>query len=240
MNVLLLAGGNGTRMHGAAKKNKHLIDIGDKKLIDYPLEKIQQLDYNKLTIVLGNEARKTSEYIHNKINKKKNVTYVLQPVPDGIAKACQLSLMTRETSFKGESFVLHLGDQIYEDRLDEFVAGFEDSHYDVKIWLKHCVEDAKNHTVVQLYQGKVVDMIEKPNVREGYVPVGVWLFKPNVFRYLEDMKPGVNGEYWISDVVRRMMDAGCSVGYEIMGGWWVDVGTPEKVKEAERYLGNSD
>lgn len=53
--------------------------------------------------------------------------------------------------------------------------------------------------------------------------VGVYFFRA--------LKPSWRGEYEVTDLIQWFIDNGYRVGYDVVNGWWKDVGTPEGLLE---------
>ena len=64
--------------------------------------------------------------------------------------------------------------------------------------------------------------------------IGVYFFRDPglVARAFRDLKPSWRGEYEVTDLIQWFIDNGYRVAYDVVRGWWKDVGTPESLLEA--------
>ncbi len=78
---------------------------------------------------------------------------------------------------------------------------------------------------------------EKPGkVPPGYANLGVYIFKPDVFEFIERTPLSERGEYEITDTINLMIDAGKRVAYAAYSGYWNDIGRPWNLLELNEYL----
>ncbi len=77
---------------------------------------------------------------------------------------------------------------------------------------------------------KVKKIVEKPSENEApsdLAIVGKYILTPEVFDYLKQAKPGLNGEIVLAEVLNKMIEDGKVVyGYEF-DGEWLECGTKE-------------
>ena len=90
---IVLAGGLGTRMGKRIGTNKHLTQIYDRPMIDYPLETLVSAGLKNIVVVTGPEYAgdfsKALEYWEQE--RGINICYALQKEPKGIAHALGLT-----------------------------------------------------------------------------------------------------------------------------------------------------
>ena len=63
-------------------------------------------------------------------------------------------------------------------------------------------------------------MVEKPSLEDApsnLAIVGRYILKPSIFKYLEEVEPGKNGEIQLTDAMARMMKVEGFIGYEFTG-----------------------
>jgi glucose-1-phosphate thymidylyltransferase len=225
---VILHGGAGTRLRPLTFTGpKQLIPIANKPVSQYVLEDLVSSGVRDVAIVLGETYPElVKEYYKDGSSFGARITYVYQGKPLGIAHAVKLC-----RDFVGdEKFVVYLGDQILQKGIKRYVERFASEDYDAFILLKE-VEDPTRFGVAQFDErGRLVRLVEKPKVPPSrYALVGVYFFKPVVFDVIEDLKPSWRGELEITDAIQLMLERGYSVGYEILDGWWFDVGKSDDV-----------
>jgi len=89
MKGIVLAGGTGSRLHPLTKvTNKHLLPIGEKPMVYYPIESLVSSGIEDIMIVTG------TEHVGNMLSLLGsgrdfgcNFTYRVQDRPDGVAGA---------------------------------------------------------------------------------------------------------------------------------------------------------
>jgi glucose-1-phosphate thymidylyltransferase len=224
MKGLILTGGNATRWKNVSKIiNKHLLPVYDVPQVDNCIAKLKGIGIHDIGIVLGgSHAEQVKDYLGDEY------TYIWQGEPKGIAQA----VMVAKDFIGNDKVIVHLGDQYYESNLAKFKLDFDNPKEDVRIllkWDKH----ANRHSVVTVEGNKITKIVEKPeSPEEGYVMVGVYGFSPKIFEILDKLKPSVRGEYELSDTVWLAIQKGLNIGFDILEGIWIDVGTPENLLRA--------
>ena len=108
---IVLAGGTGSRLRPLTKvTNKHLLGIGQKPMIYYPIEKLTSIGIDEILIVTGLEHMGD---VVNLLGSGKDFgcrfTYKVQDEAGGIAQALALA----ENFSQGEPMVVILGDNIF-------------------------------------------------------------------------------------------------------------------------------
>jgi glucose-1-phosphate thymidylyltransferase len=193
----------------------------------YVLEDIVSSGVRDVAIVLGETYPElVKEYYKDGSSFGARITYVYQGKPLGIAHAIKLC-----RGFVGEDeFVVYLGDQLLQKGIKRYVERFASEDYDAFILLKE-VEDPTRFGVAQFDErGRLVRLVEKPKVPPSrYALVGVYFFKPVVFDVIEGLRPSWRGELEVTDAIQLMLERGYRVGYEVLEGWWFDVGKSDDV-----------
>jgi UTP--glucose-1-phosphate uridylyltransferase len=67
---------------------------------------------------------------------------------------------------------------------------------------------------------RVADIVEKPQPENAPSTLGVvgrYIFNPDIFDYLENVKPGAGGEIQLTDAIAAMLDAHPTLAYEFKG-----------------------
>jgi len=233
MKGVILAGGLGTRLNPITKvTNKHLLPIYNKPMIYYPLQTLINAVIRDILIVSGPEH--SGHFLRLLGGGKEfgvKLTYEIQEEPNGIAYALSLA----EDFVEGESFVVILGDNIFEDDISEFVKEFEKMREGACIFLKE-VPDANRFGVAEVKGDKIVSIEEKPkNPKSNYATVGLYMYDKTVFDIIRTLKPSARGQYEITDVNNTYLKKR-QLKYFILKGFWSDAGTFESLFRATSFV----
>ncbi len=229
MKGIILAGGTGSRLYPLTKvTNKHLLRVGKKPMIYYPIEKLMEAGIDEILIVTGVEHMGD---VVTLLGSGKDLgcrfTYKVQDEAGGIAQALGLA----EYFCGGGKMIAILGDNIFEDKLSKLKGDFKEKGSGAKLILKE-VKDPNRFGVAEIRAGKLVGIEEKPKDPKSKLAVtGIYMYDPSVFDIIRTLKPSKRGELEITDVNNEYIRRG-QASYEIMNGWWTDAGTFETLELA--------
>lgn len=233
MKGIILAGGTGSRLYPLTKvTNKHLLPIGNKPMIYYPIEKLTDAGIQEILIVTGTEHMGD---VVNLLGSGKDFgcrfTYKVQDEAGGIAQALGLA----ENFVSDDCMTVILGDNIFETSLQKALETY--TNEGAQILLKE-VNDPERFGVAEVNGDKIVGIEEKPEHPKSSLAVtGVYMYDANVFDYIRELEPSERGELEITDVNNRYINQG-KMRFSIMDGWWTDAGTPESYKRANKLVGS--
>lgn len=231
MKGIILAGGTGSRLYPLTKvTNKHLLPIGNKPMIYYPIEKLTAAGIKEILIVTGTEHMGD---VVNLLGSGRDFncrfTYKVQDEAGGIAQALGLA----ENFVGNASMAVILGDNIFESDLGKAVNEFSGSG--AQIMIKK-VDDPDRFGVVELDGDKIVGIEEKPDQpKSEYAVTGIYMYDSGVFEFIKTLKTSGRGELEITDVNNHYIKQG-NMKYSILEGWWTDAGTPESYKDANDLI----
>ena len=234
MKGVVLAGGQGTRLMPLTKvTNKHLLPVHDMPMIFYPIKKLVGAGIPDILVVTGTEHM--GDFV-NLLGSGRDFdcqfTYRVQDEAGGIAQALGLA-----SSFADDQpIAVILGDNIFQDALGTFVQDYQENKYEgARIFLKE-VSDPSRFGVAQVRDGKVVDVVEKPEVPESnYAVTGIYFYPPEIFDVIPTLKPSGRGELEITDVNNYFVRKG-SMGHFVFEGYWTDAGTIPSLKTANELV----
>ncbi|GBR75918.1 spore coat protein [Candidatus Termititenax persephonae] len=229
MKGVILAGGTGSRLYPLTKvTNKHLLPVGRKPMIYYPIERLLQAGIKEILIVTGTEHVGA---VVNLLGSGKDFacrfTYKVQDEAGGIAQALGLA----ENFAGGDSVTVILGDNIFQDNLAPYIEEYERQGGGAKLLLKE-VLDPQRFGVAELRDGLIVGIEEKPkHPKSNNAVTGIYIYDAQVFAYIRTLKPSGRGELEITDVNNKYIaERKCT--YNIFQGFWTDAGTPESLRHA--------
>jgi len=230
---IVLAGGMGSRLMPLTKvTNKHLLPIGEKPMIYYPIEKLTQAGIRQVLIVTGVEHM--GDVVSLLGSGKEfgcEFTYKVQDEAGGIAQALGLA-----AGFAGgEPVVVILGDNVFQDSLKGHADSFIAQGKGARVLLKQ-VADPHRFGVAEICDNRVIGIEEKPkHPKSDYIVTGIYFYDASVFEIVRTLEPSGRGELEITDVNNAYIEKG-ELAYDIMDGWWTDAGTFESLNRANELV----
>jgi len=229
MKGIVLAGGTGSRLFPLTKvTNKHLLPVGKKPMIYYPIEKLIEAGIDEILIVTGTDHMGA---VVNLLGSGKEFgcrfTYKVQDEAGGIAQALGLA----ENFVGDDTMTVILGDNIFEASLKSALANYPGSGGQI---LLQKVNDPERFGVAELEGDKIIGIEEKPDQpKSEYAVTGIYMFDAAVFDLIKTLKPSGRGELEITDVNNHYISNG-KMRFSVLDGWWTDAGTPESYKIANQ------
>lgn len=225
---VVLAGGTGSRLRPLTKvTNKHLLPVGHKPMIYYPIEKMLGAGIKEILIVTGVEHMGD---VVNLLGSGKDFgcrfTYKVQDEAGGIAQALGLA----ESFAQSEPIVVILGDNIFQANLKGYAEKYRLQKKGARILLKE-VAEPKRFGVAEVRGSKIIKIEEKPAKPKSNLAVtGIYFYDVQVFDIIRKLRPSARGELEITDVNNEYIRME-QMEYDTLDGWWSDAGTFESLQK---------
>jgi len=230
---LVLSGGKGSRLRPLTyTRAKQLVPIANKPVLFYGIEALAAAGIREIGIVVGDTHEEIRKAVGNGERWNVEVTYIEQDAPRGLAHAVLIS----EEFIGHEPFVMYLGDNLLNKGIAPFVQEFVNTSPAAQILLTR-VPDPQMFGVAELEAGKVVRLVEKPKEPQSDLAlVGVYMFSPEVFESVKQIRPSFRNELEITDAIQNLIDRGFVVRPHLVEGWWKDTGKLDDMLEANRLI----
>ncbi|CZT27317.1 glucose-1-phosphate thymidylyltransferase RfbA [Pseudomonas cerasi] len=234
---IILAGGSGTRLHPATLSvSKQLLPVYDKPMIYYPLCTLLLAGIRDILIIsTPQDTPRFSQLLGDGSQWGLNLTYAVQPSPDGLAQA-----FTIGADFIGnDASALVLGDNIfYGHDFQSLLLNASNRESGASVFAYH-VQDPERYGVAEFDDsGRVLSLEEKPKVaKSNYAVTGLYFYDNQVVDLARQLKPSPRGELEITDLNTLYLEQK-QLHVEIMGrGYaWLDTGTHDSLLEAGQYI----
>ena len=212
--------------------NKHLLAVGQKPMVYYPVEKLLSAGIEEILIVTGVEHMgHVVSLLGSGRDFNCRFTYKVQDEAGGIAQALALA----EDFAHGNPVAVILGDNIFQSPLKQYADNFRVQNNGARVLLKE-VHQPQRFGVAEIRDGRVVGIEEKPKKpKSSYIVTGVYFYDVAVFDIIRALKPSGRGELEITDVNNAYITKD-RLAYDILEGWWTDAGTFESLSRASELV----
>lgn len=233
---IILAGGNGTRLHPITKGVcKQMLPIYDKPMIYYPLSALMLAGIRDILIIsTPKDLPRFQDLFGNGADLGLNIQYKEQKNPRGIAD----SFIVGEPFINGDPVCLILGDNIfYGHNLTNLLK--EAVKQKGATIFGYYVKDPQRYGVIEFdKKQKVISIEEKPQVpKSNWVATGLYFYDSSVVKIAKSLKPSARGELEITDVNKEYLKNGkLSVKLLGRGYAWLDTGTYDSLIDASFFI----
>ena len=240
MKGIILAGGAGTRLYPLTMvTSKQLLPVYDKRMIYYPLSTLMLAGIKDILIIsTPHDTPRFKELLGDGKHFGVNLSYCVQPSPDGLAQAFILG----EEFIGKDACAMVLGDNIF------FGNGFSvnlkqardnaEKNKRATIFGYH-VNDPERFGIVEFdKKGKVISVEEKPKKpKSNYCITGLYFYPAGVSKMANNVKPSPRGELEIT-TLNDMYLKKKKLDVQLLGrGYaWLDTGTMDSLVEATNYV----
>lgn len=185
---VILAAGDGRRLKNSGNEDccKPLIKTNRKRLIEYALDNLIELDVNEVYIVVGKEGALIKNILGNEYNGIK-IIYVIQQEQKGLINAFVQALASM---CQDEAIILQLSDEIFIDlKTEQIKKCIKDELYDFYCGITYEDNPEKikcNYSVEADSEGIIKKCVEKPaEVTNNMKGTGFCIFNNNALRVLK-------------------------------------------------------
>ena len=233
---IILAGGKGTRLYPLTKStSKCILPVYDKPMIYYSLAILMMSGIRDILVIsTPDDIKNYSNLIGDGKNFGINVSYEIQPSPDGIAQA----LIIAENFLTNHPSALMLADNIfYGDGLESKLV--ESSMRDSSTVFSYEVHDPERFGICEIDDNnRVISLEEKPAMPKSNLAVtGLYFYDSDAPQIAKNIEPSDRGELEITDVNIEYMKSN-NLYSEVLNDsyMWIDAGTQESFLLASNYV----
>lgn len=235
MKVILPVAGKGTRLRPHTHtKAKSLVHVAGKTVLEHIIDRLDSLNVSEYLFITDENGQQIENFMARKFPELKCRYFVQQ---ERLGPAHAVALASPAVN-EGEDLLVVFNDTIFVTDLtgiSELCAGADGLIYSKE------VEDYQRFGVNVVQDGRIVDMVEKPDKPiSRLAQVGLYYLKDGrgFINYIEQtIQAGetVKGEYYLPSVFMRMIGDGLTLRAPEIDAW-LDCGKPETLLETNRFL----
>ena len=235
MIAFVMAGGKGTRLSSVTKDEipKPMVSLCGKPILQHAIENLKKYGVNEIYISVGHLHEKIEEYFKDGQNFGVKIHYIIEEFPLGSAGA----LFYVKDKIK-EDFVVCSGDTLFDVDLKSMLSFHKKNKSDVTLICRPNNHPYDSDLMVVDENKKVTGIISKNLERDfdyqNLANAGFFILSPNSLQFFtEPKKFGMEHDFIVSLIKIGKVFAYDSTEYI------KDIGTPERLKEAEADLKNN-
>lgn len=213
---------------------KELLPVGEKAVIEHCIEDMKNAGIADIVVVVGWKQHAILDYLGSGEELGVQLTYVVQENRTGLAHAVKAAEHLVE-----DRFAVVLGDNYVDekDALKDLVEFHNDREFNATIGSFEA-EDVSSHGVIAPGENNIVEgLVEKPSPEEApskMAIAGMYVFEPEIFESIDRIEEGHGGEHQLTDAIDHLRKEQGGVGYREIKGSRIDVGTPERLRKANK------
>lgn len=242
MKGIILAGGSGTRLYPITESvSKQLVPVYDKPMIFYPLATLMLAGIRDiLVITTPDDQPQFKKLLKDGSQFGINISYVVQPSPDGLAQAFILG----EEFIGDDECAMVLGDNIFYGNgfnvsLEKAKKNAENGFATI---FGNQVKDPERFGIMEISESEsgtyVISVEEKPeHPKSNYAITGLYFYPKGVSEKAKQIKPSARGELEITTLNDMYLKEDKLKG-ELLGEefTWFDTGTFDSLMDAAMMI----
>ncbi|WP_400219154.1 bifunctional sugar-1-phosphate nucleotidylyltransferase/acetyltransferase [Methanobrevibacter smithii] len=235
LKAIILSAGEGSRMRPLTlTKPKTMLPVAGKPIIQYNIESLRDNGITDILLIVRYKEEIVRNYFGGGSDFGVNISYKTQKDFLGTANAISYG-----EDFIDDSIIVLNGDIILDDEIiHEIIKKYNYLSPDTLMLLTE-VEDPSAFGVVEIENGNIKNIVEKPKREEApsnLVNAGIYIFNKDIFDKIRETEISERGEYEITDSVSLQIEDNKTVIGHKTSKDWIDVGRPWELIEVNEEL----
>ncbi|HVI07736.1 MAG TPA: nucleotidyltransferase family protein [Candidatus Binatia bacterium] len=239
MKAMILAAGLGTRLRPLTNdRPKALVEIGGRTLLELTLARLGKFGVTEVIVNAHHHADMMIEFLKSKercgIQIKISCEDLLLDTGGGLKKAAWFF----QSGAVDDAFIVHNVDVLSGIDLHRMLQYHRENNALATLAVqsrktsRYLLFDEALKLCGRLKEGKLEELNSEPQKPEALAFCGIHIISPRIFPLLTE-----DGAFSIVDSYLRLASRGEKIlAFRTDDSYWVDVGKPENLKQAEQYL----
>lgn len=229
MKAVVLAAGEGKRLRPLTyTRPKCMIEIAGKPILWHVLSSLKSAGIKEATIVVRYMKETITSHFGNGKELGMKLDYAVQGDEYGTGAAFLAAENSTHDTFFGIA-----GDIISDSSSVKLL--LKNHSGDTTVGLTK-VEAPEHYGIASLQGDRIVSFEEKPqNPKGNLANASMYVFDKSIFGLIKNLRASKRGEYEITDVIRNLAQQRKAMGVKLPG-YWLDMGMPWHLFEANEYL----
>lgn len=235
MKAMVFAAGYGRRLRPLTEKlPKALIPVWDRPMIEYPLRLLKEAGITEIIINLHHLGKKIEEVLGNGEKLDIHIRYLTEEELLDTGGG----LLSARSLLEDGTFIVINSDVLIDLPLNDLIAFHQEKKATASLVLRQDEMVEQYGAIETASDGKIYSFLGQRLSQSPSTPLskvmftGVQIMEPRVFDYMEGQSP-----FSLTRVTYpKMLLRGEPLYGFAFGGYWQDLGTPERIKEAEGKL----
>lgn len=250
--AIIAVAGFGTRFLPTTKAMpKEMLPIIDKPIVQYIAEELHAAGIEEIILVTNWQKKAVEDHFDpsfelehqllaqgkkalvqqmKQISRLAKFVYVRQI--EGYGNA--LPLITAQNLIGDEPFIYAFGDDLVKSRTPfakQLVTAYQKHHCSIIGVQEVNSKEVSKYGIVRLKPGTqfLADIVEKPSPAQApskLAAFGRYLFTPDIFTALKQIKQGKDKEFWTADAIKILAQSKPIIAQPVQGGKWLTTGDP--------------
>ncbi len=233
LKALFLAGGMGTRLRPLTDHlPKPMVPVMGIPLLERSIDELKRCGVNEVILSTCYESDCISQHFSTGEKSQMKIHCICEKEPlgtGGAIKNCQ--------KYFDDTFLIFNSDILCNIDLKALVQFHREKHSDVTIAAAEVKNPSSYGVIEHMPDGKILSFTEKPKPGEEKshdINAGIYVFEPRVL----DMIPAGKSVSVERDTFPLLLKNGFRMNVYRIGGYWIDIGTPEKYMKAHKDIFN--
>ena len=225
MEVIILAGGFGTRLQSVVKDvPKPMANINGKPFLEYLLDYLLKYNITNVTISVGYKQEIIKNYFKDKYHNI-NIKYSCEDEPLGTGGAIKKAIGA--LSENDDKILVVNGDTFFNVDLFKLIREDKILDSDITVCLKE-MKDFDRYGSVKVNNSIITRFEEKKFYKKAYINCGVYIINKNIFRKVKTLD-----KFSFEEFLENNLSNIRACSYIANDAYFIDIGIPDDYKKAQ-------